>query len=176
MTQPTDDPAPASAQQPAGRKYYADVPNKSSEFKESTMKWGKIVLGILAGVALVVFIGNQLGGGSGVNFRSPVTLGDGQRHEETRLSPKVPVDHASPTPTEAPAPVCDVPGSVFVKEIGQCVYHMTDPVQVQKYSPDMDSDPKCKGKPAGFRYDEKVTDESGRVGIAHRVCGSRSAH
>src|SRR3989338_8099969 len=66
-------------------------------------------------------------------------------------------DHAPPT--EAPGtPVCDVPGSVFVKEIGKCVYTMTDPVEVQKYSPDKDVDPRCKGKPAGFRYDVPVVD------------------
>lgn len=81
-----------------------------------------------------------------------------------------PMDAPSP---EQSAPVCDVPGSTFVKEIGRCIYTMTNPVEVQKYSADVQNDPKCKGKPAGFRYDEQVQNERGDVGIAHRVCGSR---
>ncbi len=106
---------------------------------------------------------------------TPVVSTNGNVTTEQRNVPAK-NENSSRAEEKAPEPVCDVPGSVFVKDIGQCVYHMTDPVQVQKYSPDMDSDSKCKGKPSGFRYDEKVRDEAGHVGIAHRVCGSRPAN
>ena len=133
------------------------------------------VVGALFGFALVLIA---------VAFAYSLVFGDTplvRTNRNVTTERRVPVNSeqsgvALQPPTEAPAPVCDVPGSVFVKEIGQCVYHMTDPIEVQKYSPDIDSDPKCKGRPDGFRYDEKVRDESGRVGIAHRVCGSRSAN
>ena len=80
---------------------------------------------------------------------------------------------ASVAPERTKEPVCEVAGAVFVKELGHCVYHMADPVEVQRYSPDQTSDPRCKGKPPGSPYDEEVRDNLGKVGIAHKVCGKR---
>lgn len=70
---------------------------------------------------------------------------------------------------------CTVENSVYVDAIGTCVFRMTDPKEVRKFSPDRGDDPRCVGKPAGYRYDEAVTDPAhpGRKGIAHRVCGQR---
>lgn len=83
-----------------------------------------------------------------------------------------PSEQASPP---APTPVCEEPGSVFVEQLGKCIFSMTNPVEVQRYAPDKDVDPRCKGKPAGFKYQEKITDPSrpGRVGTVNRVCGRR---
>ena len=81
--------------------------------------------------------------------------------------------HQLTTPLPAEGPTCDE-GAKYVAELGKCIYTMTDPVEVQKYSPDQASVPeKCKGKQPGHRYTEKVTDERGRVGTANKVCGRR---
>jgi len=70
---------------------------------------------------------------------------------------------------------CSIAGSVYVAVIGTCVFRMTDPKEVRKFAPDRGNDPKCVGKPNGFRYDEQVIDPAnpGRRGIVHRVCGAR---
>ncbi|MBI2004840.1 hypothetical protein HYS79_01605 [Patescibacteria group bacterium] len=69
---------------------------------------------------------------------------------------------------------CKIPGSVFVREIGACVLHISDPVAVQKIMPDRADDPNCRGKPAGYRYDIQIPPRNGMpAGIAHQVCGVR---
>lgn len=70
---------------------------------------------------------------------------------------------------------CEIPGSVFVAEVGSCILHVTDPAEIAKATPPVTrNDSRCAGKPSGFRYDTPVVGPHGMRGIAHHVCGTRS--
>ena len=47
--------------------------------------------------------------------------------------------------------------------------------EVQQLAPDMNVDPECQGKPAGFAFDRRVRGPNGEQGVDHRVCGRRGS-
>ena len=75
------------------------------------------------------------------------------------------------------SPQCTIPGSIYVDipDVGgECILHVTDVNEINKATPaDTSYDPKCDGKPAGWKYDTQVTGPNGQSGIAHHVCGTR---
>ncbi len=149
----------------------------AAQAMEKTMpKWLQVTLGVLAAIALLAFIGSQLSG-NGINIRSPITFGDGDRYDGPP-----PPSRAGTSPDASgdgrqapPSPVCKEPGSVFVEQLGKCIFSMTNPAEVQRYAPDRDVDPRCKGKPPGHVYQEQITDPSrpGQIGTVNRICGRR---
>ena len=67
---------------------------------------------------------------------------------------------------------------VYVAQLKTCILHVevrTAEQAAQAGVPDIKNDPRCEGKPDGFRYETQVPHptKSGVMGTAHHVCGSR---
>ncbi len=76
----------------------------------------------------------------------------------------------------APAGTCIEPNTVYVAAVDGCVKHVTDAADLKANGlPDIKVDPKCKGKPPGFKYDKPTVRNDGAPGVAHQVCGHRSS-